>query len=330
MSVLVSLIEALAKLAWPSVVFIALLWFRKDLSALLTRTRKAKVLGNEFEFEAEKEKLSEGVREVLQAADVQQKKEQVDPSRESEDKFFESPHIGTFAPSYDKLDYDWKYLEEKIGAEPAIAVFIISSQIEKLLRLIEIRSGNTVSNKGISTLASNVARKMGYPASFQETLRTFVRIRNAIAHGYNQSNENEIMEVARSGFELLKFVYERQPQPIFVQVAGLYVFEDEECQKPLEMYEGLELIFAAVPGTTGMQRIEVTKRRGYYREGMEVTAKWQGAEWPENVWVKNIMNNKQPYKVSIKTFGYFDGDSVQELLIDGRFIRKIHHPTSSS
>ena len=242
----ISLIEAIAKLAWPVIAFIALLWFRQDISTLLTRTRKAKVLGDEFEFEAEKDKLSEDVKDVLEAADITTEKRygEIIDARAKEE-YGSASHIKNLGWSYGVLDYALAYLEEKIKTEPEVAVVIISFQIEKMLRIVIARGGVIVPNRGISSFAE---------------------------YGHMQNNGPEISEVARLGLELLTFVYERQPQPILIDEVGLSVFEDEKCQTQIELYEGLHLLFVAVPGATGARMTVVTRRHDYYREGMEVTA----------------------------------------------------------
>jgi hypothetical protein len=52
MTVVAELLHAIAALLWPVFAFCALYMFRTELTALLSRIRKGKVLGSEFEFDA--------------------------------------------------------------------------------------------------------------------------------------------------------------------------------------------------------------------------------------------------------------------------------------
>src|SRR4051794_27734438 len=58
MSKATNLIEALTPLAWPVVALVLFLVFKKDVRALLSRIRRGKVLGQEFDFDQELDSLN--------------------------------------------------------------------------------------------------------------------------------------------------------------------------------------------------------------------------------------------------------------------------------
>ena len=67
----VALLEAAAKIAWPIVTVVLILIFRKDISDLLHRLQKGKVLGQEIELAQAASELRQNV-EKLQGQPITQ------------------------------------------------------------------------------------------------------------------------------------------------------------------------------------------------------------------------------------------------------------------
>jgi hypothetical protein len=80
------------------------------------------------------------------------------------------------------------------------------------------------------------------------------------------------------------------------------------------MYEGIGLIIAARPGSTGSYMHVVTEIKNKYRNGMEVSNVFEKVERPDFLYIKEERHNDLVYKINLDEKGLFRGEDVKYLL----------------
>jgi hypothetical protein len=151
------LLKGIAAVLWPLVVVIAIIVFRKEVSALLTRLRKAKFLGGELELDESLDRL-ERTAEALEAEGTSGSQE------------LESPTAGG------SDDIVPKILEEA-SRSPKVALMLLSAELDRAVRELlaslggEHRSRTLSLRKGLEELAQRTSLP-------DDTLRALKEVRS--------------------------------------------------------------------------------------------------------------------------------------------------------
>ena len=195
------LISALASLIWALVPIAILISFSREIRAILSRIRKGKFLGTEFELDELQAKTEAaeakfppitGTLSVILDADR-----------------VEAAGTTGLAPAQDEIE---EVLRET-ARSPRIGLMLLSAKIERAARDLATDIGLDVSRRP-ATLGSLIRQLVqAEQLTFEdgEALNLFNHVRNRIVHGHD-ADDDEIARAIDSGTRLLRLLLSR-PRP---------------------------------------------------------------------------------------------------------------------
>ncbi len=290
----IELIVALSKLLWSVLPFIFIWIFRNEISKLLTRVKKGKVFGQEFEFEPRVNDFQGTVKE----SELETPGKAID--------------IESFEEKDQILDTDIKEVLRAAEINPEIGIMRLSSLFEKDIRIIANSLGDFSTNRKMSARKhlQLLVDKNRLPKHTNESLKIFWDLRNRIVHGHGEQDTHNVLRVLDIGLNLLRTI-RSIPHDIYeVYHPGVDIFEDEECTKKHEGVKGLILEGKSSGGET-YKCIFPTTKTSYYKKGKRVTWEWDLS----NVWNKTWYINPDTDKKTSAwgSAGEFIGRHVEDI-----------------
>jgi hypothetical protein len=192
---LADLISALASLTWPVVIIAIVNWFRPEIRAILSRVKKGKFLGTEFELDE--------LQTKTEAAEISA------TASPGGDRFFEHTITVGPAPAQDEIE---EVLREA-GRSPKLGLILLSTKIERAARELAADNRLDVSRRDASL--TNTIRALvqadQLPFAAAEALNLFHHVRSRIVHGHD-ADDDEIARAIDSGTRLLRLLLSR-PRP---------------------------------------------------------------------------------------------------------------------
>jgi hypothetical protein len=192
---LADLISAFASLTWPVVTVAMVNWFRPEIRAILTRLKKGKLLGTEFELDELQTKTE--AAEISATAPL------------GGDRFFEHTITVGPAPAQDEIE---EVLREA-GRSPKLGLILLSTKIERAARELAADKGLDVSRRPVApnAMIRALVQAEQLPEEAGEALNLFNQVRNRIIHGHD-ADDDEIARAIDSGTRLLRLLLSR-PRP---------------------------------------------------------------------------------------------------------------------
>jgi uncharacterized protein YutE (UPF0331/DUF86 family) len=201
---LADLISAIASLAWPVAIVATVNWFRPEVRAILSRIRKGKFLGTEFELDelqaktvAAEEKAELPVISGEVSADL------------GEVKFDAS---GTVGPGIAQNAIE-EVLREA-SRSPRLGLMLLSAKIDRAAHEWAVETGLAASDRPrpLTVIVRQLVAAEQLPYEAAEALYLFTRVRNRIVHGDN-ADDDEIARAIDSGTRLLRLLLSRLHPP---------------------------------------------------------------------------------------------------------------------
>jgi hypothetical protein len=193
-----------ASLAWPVVTVAIVNWFRPEVRAILSRIRKGKFLGTEFELDE------------LQAKTVAaEEKADQPPISGSLSTTMGDFHLdGTATVAADRAQDAIEEVLREAGRSPRLGLMLLSSKIERAARELAADTGLDVSRRSVplNTMIRALVQAEQIPGEEAEALNLFNQVRNRIVHGHD-ADDDEVARAIDSGTRLLRLLLSRQ-QPI--------------------------------------------------------------------------------------------------------------------
>ncbi|MGB7296561.1 MAG: hypothetical protein WBC70_13320 [Candidatus Aminicenantales bacterium] len=283
------LLGALARLAVPLVVLIVILIFKKEISGLLKRIVKGKILGQEFEFDQRlemlKEHISEGQKEILIQGDMLKKG----------------------IPKQEEVN-----ILEKAKDQPLEALARIRNLVEQeLVDLMAAKGFSQYLESGFSfhkaiTLLQN---RENITKSTANSLRQFYDLTNNILRAQIETSEDELIRLIDLGSMLLNLIRAIPRETYEVYKPNVELYRDKECKVKYEDVTGLILRVISPGGTKEDYRIYPTTRN--YLEAQILSWEWNlDKSWGE-AWYRDPLTNE--IKLAWSRAGEFVGRPLQEI-----------------
>jgi hypothetical protein len=192
---LADLISALASLTWPVIIIAIVNWFRPEIRAILSRVKKGKFLGTEFELDE--------LQTKTEAAEISA------TASPGGDRFFEHTITVGPAPAQDEIE---EVLREA-GRSPKLGLILLSTKIERAARELAADIGLDVSRRPVplNAMIRALVQAEQLPEEAGEALNLFNQVRNRIIHGHD-ADDDEIARAIDSGTRLLRLLLSR-PRP---------------------------------------------------------------------------------------------------------------------
>jgi hypothetical protein len=268
-----SLLRAIAAIAWPTLGFVVLALFHREIRQLVARLKRGKILGQELE-------LAE-----LQALDAQATKAraQLPPPVEA------APATVHRAPD----------VREQVLAEaqrsPKIALLLLQAEIEKAARELLASLGSLGSRKAFPL--PEMIRKLrndGYvPTALIRSAEAFLGVRNKIVHG-RSSTEDDILSAIDSGLTILEAIGSVPHETNIVAYTGVTGYADAAGQREQTGFKVILLDTRGADGTSVRRRAFPTTRADFVL-AKPVSWEWDlGHVYPET-WYRDPDSGKVEY-----------------------------------
>lgn len=276
MSKLSELLAASAKAAWPVVAVVLAILFRKDLSGLIRRFRKGKILGQEVELSEEVAALRTSVDQARKEVSEQPPSQHAAPAIHTEQQMGEADVLSA------------------IKANPEFGMIRLSSLIEKELQQLSTSLGLTNSQTRIPvpSLTRLLVEKGYLPKNTYNSLQIFWNLRNQIVHMPEVVNNASILGTLDSGISLLKTLKEVPREINVVVETGIVLFMDFLCKRKHRDVKGLLLEATSPDKSKKYHRIFPTTNPEYYQPGKQVSWEWNLQKVWHDAWYKSKLEGK--------------------------------------
>jgi hypothetical protein len=190
---LAELISAFASLAWPVVTIAIVNWFKPEIRAVLTRLRKGKFLGTEFELDELQAKTVAAEEKVEREAGPEAPSDIVRPEM-----------------AQDAVE---EVLREA-SRSPRLGLMLLSAKMEQAARELAADTGLDVSRRpvALNAMIRALVQAQQLPFEAAEALNLFYQVRNRIVHGHD-ADDDEIARAIDSGIRLFRLLLSRRPPP---------------------------------------------------------------------------------------------------------------------
>jgi len=196
MSLFVEVLKALAALLWP-VAFLYLIYtFKDDVRRLVAGRvlKKGKILGQEFELEAQLDQLEKKTEALPEAYAVM-------PGP--------APTQGQGVPPLTDIEREVFDVTRQVlieaGTSPKAALMSLAAQMEAELRKILQNAGAPSGPKTTWRDSVNFLRRRGVPAELLDSMIRFRDIRNRIIHGH-EADDDDVLRALDLGLRILNAV----------------------------------------------------------------------------------------------------------------------------
>lgn len=219
------LIQAMASLLWPILTFILIWRFRKEITDLIRRLKRGKLLGQELELADSLDKLG---KSALAAASEVPASPVIGEQKSQEQKALELSSI-----QRNEIN-EVQALLEKAEVSPKLALLSLANDIERELREILFSQGEV--NKPFTfTMASAIKllenRDM-LATHVLIALRNFQEVRNQIVHGRGEIVSDDVLRAIDSGSVVLKTLQSISRGIHIVYHPSVEIYSDRECIHP--------------------------------------------------------------------------------------------------
>jgi hypothetical protein len=262
------LIVAISQLLWPILVLIVIFIFRKELSSILSRLKKGKILGQELELEKEMNEFKIAADKVSET--VVQESTQYEPGNT---KVIEN-------------------IFTKSSADPKVGILLLSLEIEKEVNKL-IASIGILKEVPIRTMAEafkHLEQRRYVAGSVVESLRLFWALRDKIIHGRYTESKDQLIRFIDIGTNLLTTLKSIPRQKLFVKKMNIELFSDANCL--IKRPEVVGVILEEVNGITNVKSYKIVPTKNkHYTIGEELSSEYNNNTW-NDTWYKDTDTNQ--------------------------------------
>jgi hypothetical protein len=189
---LADLISSLASLAWPVVIVSIIYWFKPELRAFLSRIRKGKFLGTEFELDELQAKTVAAEAEADLRPDTYR---------------WSGPTAPTTTATNDIAQDAIEEVLREAARSPKLGLMLLSTKIERAARELVAETDIAISRGPLPlrSMIEALVRAGQFSSEGGEALALFSAIRNRIVHG-EEADDDEIARAIDSGTRLLRLL----------------------------------------------------------------------------------------------------------------------------
>ena len=272
MSEIATLLQAVAALLWPLFAFTTLFVFRRQISDLVKRLKRGKLLGQEIELNESLEALNKS------ANTVEQEVAALPPPVTSQTSVVEPPP---------QQEDTVRLVLSEAAKSPKTALILLASELEKLALQILASTGHLQGRRFMPIIRAidELQRTLGLPDHVQSSLKLFWSARNRLVHG-GEGTDEDILRAVDSGLTILKALQAlpRETNVVLEPSVPVYVDEDLTVEMPGE--RGVILETTAPGGAAKFLRIFPTTRT-HFQKGKQVAWEWNTQQVFPQAWYRH-------------------------------------------
>ncbi len=271
-----ALLQAIASLLWPVFAFTVLFVFRAQITDLVSRIKRGKLLGQEIE-------LNESLKR-LDASAV---------SVEQEVAALPAPTIEVSTPATQAEEASVvRDIVTEAARSPKAALVLLAIELEKLASEILATTGHLQGRRylPVTRAIAELDQKFGLPSHVPSSLKFFWEARNRLLHG-GEGTDDDILRAVDSVLTILKALQAMPRETNVVYEPGAVVYSDPQAQLPMPGVKGLILETTAPGGASKTLRIFPTTL-GHYRKGSRVAWEWNMGKVFNQAWYRDPLTGE--------------------------------------
>jgi hypothetical protein len=294
MSELAELLNAIASLLWPVLVFVGLLLFRGEIAGLIGRIKKGKFLGQELELSDELIKLQKTVTEASE-----------------EVASLPPPVIEPDSKEHAAEEDPVKGIIEEAARSPKTALILLAAEVEKEARRTLASVGKLQGSRQMTLVQTinELDSHYGLPKHVSSSLRLFWDTRNKIIHG-GESDDRNIFSAIDSGVTILRTLQALPRETNWVHHEGVPIYSDPACKHEIKGAKGIILKTSSSSGARTFFRI-FPSTRTHFKKGKRVAWEWSFEKTWGDSWYKDPDTND--IKLAWNSSAEFIGRNLDDL-----------------
>jgi hypothetical protein len=200
---LAELISAFASLMWPVITLAIVSWFRPEIRAILSRIKKGKFLGTEFELDELQAKTVAAEAKAELRADSELR-------ADAEVKRWTGPGEPSDIVTPDVAQDAVEEVLREASRSPRLGLMLLSAKMERAARELAADTGLDVSRRAVplGTMIRMLVQAEQLSFEDADALSLFNQVRNRIVHGHDV-DDDEVARAIDSGIRLLKLLLSR-------------------------------------------------------------------------------------------------------------------------
>ena len=272
MSEIATLLQAVAALLWPLFAFTTLFVFRRQISDLVKRLKRGKLLGQEIELNESLEALNKS------ANTVEQEVAALPPPVTSQTSVVEPPP---------QQEDTVRLVLSEAAKSPKTALILLASELEKLALQILASTGHLQGRRFMPIIRAidELQRTLGLPDHVQSSLKLFWSARNRLVHG-GEGTDEDILRAVDSGLTILKALQALPRETNVVLEPSVPVYVDEDLTVEMPGARGVILETTAPGGAAKFLRIFPTTRT-HFQKGKQVAWEWNTQQVFPQAWYRH-------------------------------------------
>ena len=271
MQEIATILQALAAILWPAFAFTAIFLFRKQLTELLSRLKKGKLLGQEIELNESLDKLQEAAQDVQAGVAA-------------------LPQLAS-SPKSDIENLQEQTIEQRIIGEaatsPKAALISLSAELERIAQEVLASTGHLRGRRFVPVhqAVAEVHSTYGLAAYVPSSLSHFWDVRNRLIHRGEGTSE-DILRAIDSGLAILKALQSIPRETSIVYEPNVALFSDSGLAAPIAEMHGVMLETTSPGGVSKSLRIFPTARN-YFKKGKAVSWEWNMSRTVGQAWYRD-------------------------------------------
>jgi hypothetical protein len=281
------LIIAISHLLWPILCFSILFIYKDEISGILKRLKKGKILGQELELDKD---IDDFNQITIQAS------ESIPPERNE-------------ITDLDGNDNVTNILDKSIS-DPKIGIILLSREIEKELNSLIASTGllKELKIKSVKNSFELLAKNNYIAKPVLDSLAVFWNLRNKIIHGKKIEDDSQLIRVLDIGVNLYNTLKSIPHEKHIVYKTDIPIYSDMLCNVEYPTGKGLMLESFGIEATH--YRIFPTLKTDY-KVGDQVSWEWSFSSIWQEAWYRDPDTNE--IKMAWGSAAEFIGRSIDEI-----------------
>jgi hypothetical protein len=267
------LLRGLATLLWPVAVVACVLLFRREISELIRRLRKGKLLGQEVEL-ADIDALVGGAAKLEDSVPAPLRTVEPDKVRP------------TAPDSIDSRDID--AVLDAARSSPTVALIQFSVEIERETRWLLATTGHLQEVERATSLRRLVAtlrRSSLLSQTVLDVMDVFAEVRNRVVHSAGETPDHEVLRAVDAGLMILRALAAVPRERNFVMEPAVELYGDPDGESEIRGAVGVVLRTVSAGGGETSRRVFPTSRRDYIKD-LEVSWEWNRDSVFKEAWFR--------------------------------------------
>ena len=287
--------RGISAVLWPLAALIVVLTFRAEISDLLRRLRRGKLLGQEIELDKSLDVLERGAEEL--ASKPLPPLESVSPTEAA----------GRDPESRYAIEGEVANVLELAAQSPKSALMLLSANIEREARRLLAATGHSEEVPRTASLRAMVEvleKATSLQRGTLDVVRNFAEVRNRIVHGHQDVQDDEILRAIDAGLIIYRSIAIVPREWNVVHHPGVALFSDPGASDEVRDVYGVILQTTSGGGTIKSTRIFPTTRR-HFQRGRDVAWEWNLDKKWGPMWYRDPDNGeiRQAWDASLEFVG---------------------------